>query len=656
MLDEYVNQAEAKGYIVSKNYYDALIDNEEDRIKTLKQEQAALIKARDEAVESNEFDKYSEEWYNMCAEIDSVTQAIEAGTTSIIEYNNAIRDIEWEVFDLLQEKISAVTEESDFLIELMSNKKLFDDDGNLTNEGQATMGLHGQNYNTYMYQADLVAKEAERLKKELAKDPYDTELESRYREMVALQQEYILAAEDEKNAIRDLVEEGINYELDALQERIDLYNEALESQRDLYEYSKKVAEQTKEIASLEKQMAAYQGDNSEEAKAKIQELKVSLEEARDNLEETEYDKFISDTSALLDNLYLEYETILNERLDNVDYLVEQMIAEINANASVIGSTITQTATDVGYTLSNEMESIWSSSTTSINGVITMYGDRFSSAQTTTNTTLAGIKNSVNSMVSSLNKEAEKKVEEPKTQPSTKENPVKNTGNDKDGDKKEEEKKQKTLTDDQLMGIAASIWIYGNKSGWGNDPVRSGKLKEKFDEATAKKVQSLINKHGANGDLYDFWVKKGKNLDKYKYSAFKLGAKKIDETQLAWTQEDGQEFIVRPSDGAILTPVVKGDSVLTSAASNNIWNMANSPAEFIKDNLNLSSTSVPNNSTVQSNYTQVLENAVFNFPNVKNYEEFLSEMQKDKNFERLIDSMTIDRIAGKSSLAKGKSIR
>ena len=62
MLNEYISQAEEKGYIVSKNYYDALIDNEEDRISTLKQEQSALIKARDEAVANGEFDKYSEEW------------------------------------------------------------------------------------------------------------------------------------------------------------------------------------------------------------------------------------------------------------------------------------------------------------------------------------------------------------------------------------------------------------------------------------------------------------------------------------------------------------------------------------------------------------------------------------------------------------------
>ena len=78
-----------------------------------------MIKARDEAVASGTIPKYTEDWYRMCAAIDSVTQAIEEGTTSLIEYNNAIRDIDWQKFDLIQERISDITAESEFLIELL---------------------------------------------------------------------------------------------------------------------------------------------------------------------------------------------------------------------------------------------------------------------------------------------------------------------------------------------------------------------------------------------------------------------------------------------------------------------------------------------------------------------------------------------------------
>ena len=86
----------------------------------------------------------------MCSDIDDVTLAIEQANTSMIKYNNSIREIEWQVFDMLQDKITDITKESDFLIDLMSNDKLYEDNGQLTDDGNATMGLHGMNYNVYM--------------------------------------------------------------------------------------------------------------------------------------------------------------------------------------------------------------------------------------------------------------------------------------------------------------------------------------------------------------------------------------------------------------------------------------------------------------------------------------------------------------------------
>lgn len=426
-------------------------------------------------------------------------------------------------------------------------------------------------------------------------------------------------------------------------------------------------------------MSAYEGDDSEETKAKIQELKVSLEEAEADLEETEYDKYITDQQKLLDSLYTEYESMLNERLDRSDDLVRQVIDSINAtagengyvtsalgaegaiatalggNAATIKETLEKEATNVGTKLSDAMNSIW---TTGERPVLTMYGDGFQNKQTTTNSVLGGIKISVDSMVASLNKEAAKKTTANKTSTSAKKNPTTTTNknNSNTANKNSSNVNSKTITEDTLKSIAAAIWVHGSKAGWEDDPTRKNKLSAKLGAANAKKVQEYINKYGANGELFKYWYSNNKSLDKYKYSAFKLGAKKINESQLAWTQEKGQEYIIRPSDGAILTPVAKGDSVLTAQASNNIWQMANSPAEFIKDNLNLSAANVPNNSNVQNSYIQNLDKVVFNMPNVHNYQEFLSEMQKDKNFERLVESMTIGKIAGKSSLAKGKAIR
>lgn len=647
MLNEYINQAEEKGLIVSRKYYDALISNEKNNISELKKEQSALLKARDEAVASGTITKQSEDWYDMCAEIDSVTQAIEEGTTALIEYNNALRDIEWEKFDLIQQRISDITAESEFLIELLSNKDLFDDNGKITNEGKATIGLHAQNYNTHMYQSDDYAKEIAEIDKQLAK-AYDGNLEERRRELIELQRESILAAEDEKQAIKDLIEEGINAELDALQERIDLHNDELDSMKDLYDYQKRVEESSANIASLRKQMSAYENDNSEEAKAKLQELKVSLEEAEADLEETEWDRYIDQQAQLLDQLYTEYELVLNERIDNIDAKLQGIIDEINADSVNIQTTLTNAASDVGTSLSNTMSAIWSGDGNA-KKVVDLYGTDFQSKLTTTNAALDNIKNNVAAMTDDVDKDAKKNVSANKTTTSAKKNPTGTTSasSTTTTNKTTTTNTTKSITVGGMVNASgAQIYDYaGDTSGerqyYRNDP------KYKVLKENGNWIQVRWHKlsSGITG-----WFKKGD------VKAYKTGAKNLLNNELAWTQENGgKEFIVRPSDGAILTPLAKGDSVLNANASGNIWNMANNPADFIKDNLNLGGANVPNSSNVNNNITQHID-ANLNFPNVKSYEEMLVSLSRDPKFQKLVNAMTTDQYLGKSSLTKGKVIK
>lgn len=232
MLDEFISQSEAKGYLTSQKYYEALAKNTNDRIAELKKQRDEMTAEMNAAVDSGAIEKYSASWYEMVNAIDEVTLEIEKGNTELLEFQKTMRELDWEVFDLIQDRISNVSKEADFLIELMSNKKLYEDNGQLTDEGKATMGLHGQNYNSYMYQADKYAQEIKKLDAEIAKDPYNQDLINRRQELLELQQESILNAEDEKNAIKDLVEQGIEKELDSLSDLIDKRNEALDSAKD----------------------------------------------------------------------------------------------------------------------------------------------------------------------------------------------------------------------------------------------------------------------------------------------------------------------------------------------------------------------------------------------------------------------------------------
>lgn len=643
MLDEFVSQTETAGYITSGKYYDAMSANAKKQQEELKKQRDEMISELNNAVNSGTIEKYSESWYSMVNSVDEVTKSIEECNTSLLEYEKNLRELDWEVFDLIQDKISKVADESEFLINLMSNKKLYEDNGQLTDEGMATMGQYGVKYNVYMAQANKYAKKIKELQADLAKDPYNQDIANQLQEYIEAQQEAILNAEDMKNSIKDMVSDGIDKELDSLQKLIDKRNDALDAAKDLYDYQKKIKESTKDIADLEKQMAAYQGDVSEETKAKIQQIKVDLEEAKSDLEETEYEQYISDQQKMLDDLYNDYETILNQRLDDIDALMADMISEINNNASTIGATIESQADKVGYTLSESMNTIWLSGNGSISSVITMYGTKFDTALTTTNTALGYINTNIQNMITQLNKIAGTKIKAAGVSSAATEKPTPKPSSTPT--QQQQQKKQVTVGGTINAG-GARIYAdsYGNGGGrqtFGSDPI--------YTVLQERNGYILTRWHKLSSG-YTGWFKKSD------VSAYALGAKNIRNNEMAWTQENGSEMIMRPSDGAILTPLAKNDSVLTSAASSNIWNMANNPSDFIKDNLDLDKIDTGANVGNKTTYTQNLDKVVFNLPNVKNYDELLKSMQHDKNFERLIMSMTIDPIAGKSSLAKGKAIR
>lgn len=62
MLEEYMNQSEAQGWLVSEKYYDALIKNEEENIAELQAQKDAMLAEMHNAVESGKIEKYSESW------------------------------------------------------------------------------------------------------------------------------------------------------------------------------------------------------------------------------------------------------------------------------------------------------------------------------------------------------------------------------------------------------------------------------------------------------------------------------------------------------------------------------------------------------------------------------------------------------------------
>lgn len=403
MYEAYMDRMQTQGYNLSTKFYEAEIGQQQKIVDNLSQKYIAMKRNFTQAVQDGTIVEGTEEYYEMQNEIDQVAISIKEAQNKVVEFQAAIRDLKWEQFDQLQEAIGRITSESDFLIDLMSHKDMYDKDGKMTEQGLATMGLHGVNYNTYMAQADKYKEEMLKISEELANDPNNQKLIDRKNELIDAQQQAILSAENEKDSIKDLIQDGIDKQLDALDDLIDKYLDCLESEKDLYQYRKKIGEQSEKIASLQKQLSSLQGDNSEENKAKLQKLKEDLKSAQDDMEETQYDKYISDQKKLLDELKQDYKKALDDRIDNVDVLISDAIASINSNSSNISTTLQTESKNVGYTLSGEMQTIW----TSQSGIISQYGDDFSSKLTGVNSAIGNVYSRQKDMIDAINTMVEK---------------------------------------------------------------------------------------------------------------------------------------------------------------------------------------------------------------------------------------------------------
>ena len=117
--DNGIDNLEARGYLASTKFYEAMKNVEKQNIAVQKKELASLTKAMSEAVNSGEIKEGSEAWYDMQNDINAVKESIQESETAVIEFNNSIREIKWERFEYLQEQISNITDEANFMIDFL---------------------------------------------------------------------------------------------------------------------------------------------------------------------------------------------------------------------------------------------------------------------------------------------------------------------------------------------------------------------------------------------------------------------------------------------------------------------------------------------------------------------------------------------------------
>lgn len=348
------------------------------------------------------------------------------------------------------------------------------------------------------------------------------------------------------------------------------------------------------------------GDTSKEAMAQKQKLQVSLNDAVDDLKDTEYDRYISDVSKMLDKLQKEYQEWQEKFLKKFDELLKE---GLGIGDSTDGSYLATIAKNNGYNIQNP--------NANNNGKGGVNND--GSANGNTNTVKLDSNNNSSKSSSSA--------------------PKVNNKITAIGIESEETK--------------AKRYINKNKS-------KSTKPLGRYSYVNQKIAAFTKDKHGTyvlstshlKGLAKLLGVKQDGNYKKSGKLAKKLhsiGFKGFSKGGIVSVDSLNKQIRANGDDG--LASVKNGEAILTPAQTE----MFKQFVENMQGNLPQQNHKMSNN---LANLAKVIPNNIdyggvnFNFElnNVTNGDEFIREIQTNQKMQKALQSVTVDKINGGGRLS------
>lgn len=222
--------AEAKGQLIGEAYYTRQADAVKSDMK-LKQEEAGKLAKKLSTIKFG-----SNEWYEAQEALNGVYESIQQDEQELAEFQKSINELKFDRFDELLNKLGDITDETDFLIDMLDSDNLFNSDtGMITQDGITAMGLTAQNYDAYLAEAQKY-KDAIADLNEMYNDGNGTigynDYISKLREYQQGMRNSIKSANDAKKAVIDYVKQGLDAQNDALSKSIDKQKELLETEKD----------------------------------------------------------------------------------------------------------------------------------------------------------------------------------------------------------------------------------------------------------------------------------------------------------------------------------------------------------------------------------------------------------------------------------------
>ncbi len=617
---------EAKGQKIQASSYKNEIKQEQGNLATYKAEKAELEK------QIKTIPKGTDEWYRAKEAINKCDVEIINCTANVAELNNKITELADNAKGALQTAFATMASEGDLFAELMSNKDMFDaETGVITREGLATLGTYGNGYNVTKTSAEMDQKLINKLNAGLNHDftkgafrfidgndkerVYNSldQLKDAAKEVYEDWREQIKNTFEYESKIIDMMRDKLENELSALKDLIDAKKNALSAEKALHDYRKSIKESTQNISSLQKQIIAVKGDTSESGMARLQKLESQLKTAQEDLEEKEYDHLIQAEQDMLDNLYDEYSDLITNEMQDTRALLDKGLELIRNGTMSITDTIAEYITKYGYIQQYD------------NHMNSGSGDILNDAkgESSNNGGVTNLTDVTGSSLRGINSGKTVTPPEPKEQ---KLEVVKGTLFTKDELKKIKPKVEEIFDNKKLYkkgtsdGTAINDFLYK----------KNGKI------VTKNGLKKLRNLCGTNDNDTMFEVLQfiSKNIGQIKnVKGFKDGgiAKVV--------KSKGEDGIAMVRDGE---GFVKPEHVDEVKKLMNVLPKLNAAMSYQID-----LPKMPNVKSVQANQNQIVEIGNVTLPNVTNYDEFKTQMfrdmQKEPKFEKMVQSMTINRL-------------
>lgn len=336
-------------------------------------EQLAFANSELANLEANGIDKNDPRYIEKFKETLELERQIYEGETKVLEYHQQIIDNHLDRFNQVVDRINHSISQLENVSGLISDEDVANEDGTWTAEGltQAGMAMQQMEYNKGLiaeYSEEMAYLDEQFKAGKISEKEYTEKMQ----ELQNGQWDAINAYKSAEDAIVDLnearidmIEDGLNKEMEAYQELIDLKKEELDAERDLYDFRKDIQKQTKDIAALERRIASMSGSTDASTIAERTKLEAELREAREGLDDTYYGHAMDSQSNALDDEMEHYENSANkyieslrESIKDTKLLIENTCIDVMANADIVLSTINGLSSQYGFTIEPNLKNPW----------------------------------------------------------------------------------------------------------------------------------------------------------------------------------------------------------------------------------------------------------------------------------------------------------